>query len=269
MVNKLFKHELNSYLRVVLPMHMVLIGVALLGRFVQLFDNDSTAYNIVFWSSVVVFCVGVVACILLTLVFGIRRFYTNLFTSEGYLSFTLPVTSTQHILVKNIVAVVSQVASLIMILFATCVITLGDVCVELFKAGGYLLKFFYREFDYHTILYIVEFIIALFVALCATYMLYYACIALGQRAKKNRVAAAVGVFFIYYLIMQVLATVFIIIVSVFYEQLHIEQILEYLETHPIFTVHLALCGTIVVDSLLWLLYYAITKSTIKNKLNLE
>ena len=63
MVNKLFKHELNSYLRVVLPMHMVLIGVALLGRFVQLFDNDSTAYNIVFWSSVVVFCVGVVACI--------------------------------------------------------------------------------------------------------------------------------------------------------------------------------------------------------------
>lgn len=269
MVSKLFKHEINSYLRVVLPMHMVLIGIALLGRFVQLFDNNSTAYNIVFWSSVVAFIVGVVVCILLTLIFGIKRFYSNLFTSEGYLSFTLPVTSTQHIMVKNIVAVISQIASLVMIIIATCIITFGDVCVELFKAGGYLVKVFYQELGYHATLYIIEFIVALVVTLSATYMLYYACIAIGQTAKKNRVAAAVGVFFIYYLIVQIISTVIIIIVTVFYDQLHITMLLKYLENHPVFTCHIILCGIAVVGALLSLLYFAITKRIITKKLNLE
>ena len=269
MVSKLFKHEINSYLRVVLPMHMVLIGIALLGRFVQLFDNNSTAYNIVFWSSVVAFIVGVVVCILLTLIFGIKRFYSNLFTSEGYLSFTLPVTSTQHIMVKNIVAVISQVASLVMIIIATCIITFGDVCVELFKAGGYLVKFFYREFGYHTVLYIIEFIVALFIALSATYMLYYACIALGQRAKKNRVGAAVGVFFLYYFIIQVLGTIFIVVVNNYWKELGLDKLFDYLSEHPITTGHIVLCGIIVVSALFSLLYYTITKKTITNKLNLE
>lgn len=269
MVKKLFKHELYAYLRTILPMHMILIGIGILGRFIQLFDNNSTAYNIVFWSSVVAFIIGVVVCILLTFIFGIRRFYTNLFTHEGYLSFTLPVTSTQHIFVKNIVAVIAQISSIIMILIATCTITLGEVCAELFKALGYIIKMFYREYNQHTTLFILEFIVALTVVISTTYMLFYACIALGQRAKKNRVAAAVGIFFAYYLIIQVLATIGIIIVTVFYDQLRIEDLLLYLNNHPVFTIHLGWCGTIVISSLLNLLYFSITKSSITKKLNLE
>ena len=269
MVKNLFKHEIYAYLRVILPMHMILLGVAIIGRFIQLFDNNSTAYNIVFWSSGVAFCIGVVACIMLTLVFGIRRFYTNLFSNEGYLSFTLPVTTPQHIWVKNIVAIISQFSSLIMVLISCCVISLGDVCVEVFKAAGYLIKEFYQEFNYHTILYIIELVLALIISASAVYMLFYACIALGQRAKKNRVAAAVGIFFIYYLIMQVLATIFIIVVSVFYEQLRIDELLQYLFDHPILTNHLGNGVVIVINSIGLIIFYAITKSTIKNKLNLE
>ncbi len=269
MVKKLFKHELYAYLRTIFPMHLILAGIAILGRFVQLFENDSTAYDIVFGSSVVAYCIGVAVCILLTFVFGIRRFYTNLFTSEGYLSFTLPVTPTQHIFVKNVVAVISQLFSIVMIFIATCVITLGDVCIELFKAFGYIIKQFYIECGQHTTLYIIEIIFALIVCISTSYMLFYACIALGQRAKKNRVACAVGIFFAYYMIIQVLATVAIIIISVFYQELRIDDLLRYLYNHPILTNHLGWCGTIVISALLNLLYFAITKSSITKKLNLE
>ncbi len=269
MVKKLFKHEIYAYLRTILPMHMILIGVAILGRFVQLFDNNSTAYNIVFWSSVVAFCVGVVACVLLTLVFGIRRFYTNLFSSEGYLSFTLPVTPTQHVFVKNTVAVLAQVSSIIMILIATCFITFGDVCVEVFKAGGYLIKLLYKECGYHATLFIFEFLITAIVLIASTYMLFYACIALGQKAKKNRVAAAVGVYFIYYLIYQVIGTILIILYNVFYFKWHIDQFLTYLGNHEIFATHLFFGVVAIISILFGVLYYLITKNTITNKLNLE
>ena len=269
MVKKLFKHEIYAYLRTILPMHMILLGIAILGRFIQLFENDSVSYRIVFWSSVVAFIISVVVCIVLTLVFGIRRFYSNLFTSEGYLSFTLPVTSTQHIWVKNTVALLAQLASIIMILISCCAITFGDVCVEVFKAIGYLFKLSYTEIGYHTTLFVIEFIITLVVSIATTYMLFYACIALGQRAKKNRVAAAVGVFFIYYLIMQVISTIFIIIVAVFHEQLYIDELITYLENHPIFTNHLVFSVTTIINAIGFVIFYAITKSSIKNKLNLE
>lgn len=267
MVKRLFKHEVLSYLRTVLPMHMVLLGIALLSRIIQLFDNNSTAYEIIFWSSVVAFIVGCMVCYLLTVVFGIKRFYTNMFTSEGYLTLTLPVTPHQHILVKNVVAVLTQISSLIMILISTCVIMFGDVCIEAFKAAGYLLKLLYREYNYHASIYIFEFVVALVVYFSASYLLYYACIALGQRSKKNRVGAAVGVFFIYYLIVQVIGTTISILTTVYYE--FFEKIIRYLSKHPTFTIHLVLIAVIVISAVLSIICYAITKRTITKKLNLE
>ena len=267
MVKKLFKHEFYAYLRTILPMHLILIGIATLGRFVQLFENNSTAYRIVFVSSVVVFVVGAVVCSVLTLVFGIRRFYTNLFSHEGYLSFTLPVTPAQHIWVKNIVAVIAQLASLIMIAVATCVITLGDVCIELFKALFYIAKQAYAGTGFHAALFSIEAIILVVLAISTTYMLFYACIALGQRAKKNRVAAAVGIFLIYYFIMQALSTVGIIIATIF--ELKISEFLTYIDTHPINGIHMIFGAYIVVYAIGFTIFYLITKSTIKNRLNLE
>ncbi len=268
MVKKLFKHELYAYLRTIIPMHLILIGVALLGRIVQFFENDSTTYRIIFVSSVVAFGVGAVVCIVLTLFFGIRRFYQNLFTGEGYLSFTLPVTETQHIWVKNTVAVLSQIASLLMILLAACVITFGDVCIEVFKAGGYLLKYAHEECGFHIFLYAVEFIVVLYLALSVSFMLYYACIAIGQRAKKNRVAAAIGVYFIYYFITQVLGTIAIIIFdNIDYEV--IDKIVEWIERNPFESIHIAAGIAFVLLSIFGTICYAITKHSVSKKLNLE
>ena len=59
----------------------------------------------------------------LAVVLGVIRFYKNLFTKEGYLTFTLPVTSTQHILVKSTTAVLVQIVSIIAIMLSFYVFT--------------------------------------------------------------------------------------------------------------------------------------------------
>ena len=38
------KYELASYMRSLLPFQLILLGIALLHRFVQLFENDGDAY---------------------------------------------------------------------------------------------------------------------------------------------------------------------------------------------------------------------------------
>lgn len=190
MVKKLFKHEIQAFTRPLIPMYLVMLGVALMGRFVQLFENDSDAYAILFGSSIGVFVISAVVCLVLTVFFCIKRFYSNLFSSEGYLTLTLPVTSTHHILVKNTVAVLAQLTSIVMILLSVCVLTLGDVCIEIFKAGGYLMNVFFDAYNGHAPLLIIEAIVTILFASSASMMIYYACIAIGQRAKKNRIACS-------------------------------------------------------------------------------
>ncbi len=269
MVKKLFKHEIDAYIRTIIPMHLVLLGIALVGRFVQFFESESDAYYILFYSSTIAYAISAVACLLLTIFFCIKRFYSNLFTHEGYLSLTLPVTSTQHIMVKNTIAVLAQITSIIMIIICTCALGMGEVCIEVFKAIGYMLNIFYNTFDYHATLFIIEAIVTLVLGIAGSMMIYYACIALGQRAKKNRVACAIGVYFIYYLIYQAIGTMFIILFTVFYDAWNIEKLVQYLANHPTVSVHLYFGLFFVISSILYTIGFIITKRTMDRKLNLE
>ncbi len=269
MVKKLFKHEFDAYIRTIIPMHLVLLGVAIMGRFVQLFENESDAYKIVFGSSIAAYVITAIVCLVLTTFFCIKRFYSNLFSSEGYLSFTLPVTSSQHIMVKSIVAVLAQIASLVMIFLCTCVLTLGDVCVELFKAGGYLTNVFFDVYGIHATFFTIEFIVTLVLSLAASTMIFYACIAIGQRAKKNRVACAIGVYFIYYFIYQVIGTMCIVLVTVFYDAWNIKALMQYLSNNPIVSNHLYFGFMFVLSAVLYTIGFIITKRTMDKKLNLE
>ena len=85
------------------------------------------------------------AAFVVTAVILIQRFYKNLLGSEGYLMFTLPVTVTQHLLSKTIIAVVmialSGIAAFLSIgIFAD--MSFGTLFVDMIKgvarSGGLL-----------------------------------------------------------------------------------------------------------------------------------
>lgn len=270
MVKKLFKHEFLAVLRLWLPMQIILMAVALFGRVIQFFETDTQAYDIVFGSATVIYVLALFTSLMLTLIFGIVRFYKNLFTCEGYLSFTLPVNATQHVLVKTLVAGASMMGTVLVAFLSFMLFSAGEVFAEAMKAIGYLIKLFSSEFGVgNTIAYVIEGILFVAAYILMMYLLYYACIALGQTFKKNRVIGAVGVYFIYYAITQVFGTILVIICTFLADSGLFQAIGEFIDAQPELSVHLILCSLLLWSALFAAIYFFIIRWVIRNKLNLE
>lgn len=272
MVKKLFKHEFLSYLRIFLPIQLVVLGMALLVRILGFFENDSTAYSILLVASIVVFAITLEGGILGTFIIGIRRFYKNLFTAEGYLSLTLPVTQTQHILVKAVTAVTMQIAASLIFVVALCVATYGDLLTELILAAQYLINQVLQYINnVHLVFFIIELLLLSIIMTFSGYLLVYACVALGQTAKKHRVLLAFGIYYAYYVICQILFSVgqavFLILVETNYAWLDI--VAEFVVENPYLCGHIGLLSLLVIELAMSVVYFYITKHVLRKKLDLE
>ena len=271
MVKKLFKHEISALGRLMFPVLCAVLGVGVFARILLFFESDTTAFRIAETSTFVVLCIAVFASIFLTIIFGIVRYYKNLFSCEGYLSFTLPVTPAQHLWVKSLTAVLFETLAVIASVCAVAIALSGEPISEIWKAGTYLWGLMAEKVNTtHIILYCIEFVVLLFLVSFGNFFLYYTCITIGQTAKKNRVMWAVGVYFIYYIIMQIISTALMIFMSVFmYEIPFEEMITEMIEKHPYAFVHTILLGCIVLYIIWSALLFIVCHTIIRKKLNLE
>lgn len=271
MVGKLIKHEMNAFSRSMLPMEIILLGIAVLTRFVQIFETESRVYDIVRGSAVVVLVIAIVVSLVMSVVVSIKRFYTNMFTSEGYLTMTLPVKPVWHIVSKLTVAVISLLATLLTACVSLSIAALGDMLIEVFKAIGYLWRIFYSHCGAHSILYCVEIVICALSVMAYLFLLFYGCISIGQTAKKRRVLAAFGVYFAYYILTQILGTVIIIIVSSEPQWLMDlgYEMGKWATKHPIAAAHSLIWGITVFCGVLSAIWFLINRYVLKNRLNLE
>ena len=102
MLSKLFKHEVKAISRFAWPMlggiilACILVGIS----FGTMSHIDNTGASAVTGISSVLLIFGIIIAQVVFEVLILVRFYTNLMTDEGYLSFTLPVTATEHICAK-------------------------------------------------------------------------------------------------------------------------------------------------------------------------
>ena len=269
MVRKLFKYEIKSYLRILLPINLIILAVAVFGRIIQFFESDSTVYDIVFGSSMFGLFAGAAVLLVMTVIVVIVRFYKNLFTSEGYLSFTLPVTESQHIAVKLITALLFEFFAVVTLILSAAIMTSGETLVEIIKAIAYLLKSLMGEIGAHLPIYIIE--IALLILASAVYniLLYYTCICIGQRAKKNRIFIAVLVYFAYYAIVQIISTVAVIVAALSASTGIYETLLSWIIDYPFTFMHALFGISIAVMAGMCIVWFFITRSTMQNRLNLE
>ena len=157
MVNKLFKHEINSYLRILIPTNIIVLAIAVFTRIFMVFRTDSLVSDVISYSVIVMLVLATCAGETVAFILGIKRFYQNLFTKEGYLTFTLPVSVTQHLWVKLLVAIMFQLISFVVAALAFCIATSGELLYEIIDAAKYLINelYLYTE-DIHVNFYIVE-----------------------------------------------------------------------------------------------------------------
>ncbi len=269
MVKKLFKHECFALGRVLLLVQGILLAVALSTRVIQFFEADHFAYNMVLVLAVIVLVIANLVNLMAPLVMGVVRYYKNLFTAEGYLSFTLPVTPAQHLFVKLSATLVFQLLAVCVSLVSVVIATAGEVLSEIGLAVQYLLNHLNIVAQGHTVLFVIEWIVLCAVVFLSQLLLYYGCISIGQLSrKKNRVLAAVGVYFGYYVIVQIISTVFTIVMGIISDNM---EIADYVSTaqETIAAIHIGLCGLIVWTLIVSAVYFLISHTIMRKKLNLE
>ena len=103
---KLLKYEWKACARICLPLYGVLILMSFVTHLLYSIPQNSTFGFMLPAISSMLYMGVMMAAFVVTAVILIQRFYKNLLGSEGYLMFTLPVTVSQHLFSKTIIAVV-------------------------------------------------------------------------------------------------------------------------------------------------------------------
>ena len=269
MVKKLFKHEIRALGRVLFPTYGIMLAIGVFTRLLSAVEFDHTLYDIAFGSAQFFFFAAAAASILLTLGMVVVRFYRHLFTTEGYLSFTLPVTATQHLWVKLITGTLFQVISVLAVVLSGAVAIKLELLVEIVKVILYYVSEITQSpVGWHFWAWLAEGIITLPVALASSLLLYYTCMTVGQLAKKNRILLAVGVYMIFYTVTQVLMTILIGILSLT-ANMWSEPLVAFIEANPYTFVHICFAATFVL-SLLWCaVLFLVCRFILNRRLNLE
>lgn len=269
MVRKLYKHEILAWLRVLCIIFGIVLAVSVLHRVIQIFENDSLYYSIINGSASFMYGMALLVCIMAPVVFGVVRFYKNLFTGEGYLTFTLPVRAADHLWVKLWTAVGFSVVSGIVCVISVLIITAGDVFTEICKAVAYLLKMIPEKMTGHAVVYCLEMLALLVVSTAGSFLLYDTCICIGQLFRKNRILAAVGVYFGFSVVKQILSTLLGVVLAVLEASGSMDGIYTFIETHVAEAAHIFLCGSTVATAVFALLCWLVCHFIIRKKLNLE
>ena len=195
MLGKLMKYDLRSGIR---TFSLIWIGLALLGaingltiRFVLAGDTQSGLVSFVFGVLPMILLVALyVAMGIFVLVFIIDRFYKGLLGNEGYLMFTLPVTSAAHIASKALTSMIFSVASAIVALLSGVLLmavltplNFSDVAQAFQEAGRYLRV---NPLPAGTGWLIAEVAVYMLIGAAVTILQIYTAISIGHLAKKNR-----------------------------------------------------------------------------------
>lgn len=269
MVKKLFKHEYLAWLRIMPLIFGITLVVSGMLRLLMVFEHDSIYYNIVLGSAVFVFVVAVIATLISPFIFAIVRFYKNMFTGEGYLTHTLPVTAGNHLWTKLLTAISFDVAAVLVVMLSVLIVTSGEVLEEIWKAAGYLFAQIPQKYVGHVWAWVAEYGVLMLLAAASSHLTIYLCICLGQLFRKNRVLAAVGVYFGLYMISQVISTVITIMFTFMGVSGVWEELLKWIEKNPVETIHIFFAGGIVLTAIGAALYFLICHTVIRKKLNLE
>lgn len=271
MVKKLIRHEFIYYVRTFSIFLPIVLAIGIMTRVFFLFDaaNNFVAEIAQLSSSAMLF---VASCALLVMssIISITRFYKNMYSAEGYLTFTLPVTNSQHVLVKLLAAVSCQGVSVLTIAASVAIALSGERLKTLLQSISIIIDPLASGLGAVNVVFLaIEAIVMLIVSSASTLLLFYACITIGQTAKKNRVLMAVITYFIYYMASQALGTVVVMIIVALGSSGVLDNIMIWTDYHYVATRHIYFCTSILVSAALSAAFYFVTLRVMNKKLNLE
>lgn len=206
MLGKLIKHEWKAVSKVLITIHISLLLMAVLGKIMLSIEVLKKAWPL--WSALLfIYVISVIAVGIGTHIYLAVRFYKNMYTDEGYLSFTLPVKPWEHIFSKTLI-------SSFWILMDGVIIVASILILVMYQGMGREFLNGWNEFVAELgvqglggVWLIIRGIFTGLLALISTPLTYYFSISIGQLFNSHKMLASVVSFFITINVIQVISTV--------------------------------------------------------------
>ena len=196
MVRKLMKHELKALFRVLLYLGIVVVIFCCIGRL--LIATDPHGYIGIIFSVIAIYLSLIVFCA--AYISSIVQFSRSMFTGEGYMTFSLPVTPTQLITSKMLSAIIASLFGLA-VCAVCCAITLTAVPAstwdQIIDSFGQIWDDIYAYFQSDPFL-IVELVLILLCAVPMGLLLIYLVISVGQlfTAHRKMITFSIAIVFL-------------------------------------------------------------------------
>lgn len=217
---------------------------------------------------IILYIMIIVAGSFATSIVVVVRFYKNLFSEQGYLTRTLPVTSGQHLLAKTISGSIWSMINVIVTMLSMLIVLGTPFIIENLKADSFSIREEfgligpYASISWKTI--ILFFIGMMLISSVSNIVTYYASVAFGQLIPNHRVLGAIAAYFVISTVISILSLIALALSGLLGASINPSADfvgIEYLFSSLKMSVILALiCGIILYMATYWIM---------KKKVNLD
>ncbi|MDE6314664.1 MAG: hypothetical protein K2M46_13795 [Lachnospiraceae bacterium] len=206
MLGKLIKHEWKAVAKILGFLHLALIGMAVLGKILVSIDFIEEL-DFIRGGLLLVYIISVMAIGIGTHIFLAMRFYKNMYTDEGYLSFTLPVKPWQHLISKLLVAAAWIVIDVIAIVISVFILVMYQgMWQEMADSLGTITENS-QEITWKPLVIGVETLLEAFFGMIMTILMYYFSISVGQLFKTHKLLASVVIFVVTFNVLRIISVI--------------------------------------------------------------
>ena len=177
MLGKLLKHEWKATARRYGLFYLILTSITLFTAIIHAIPVENFLFSMGENAVMVLYIVSLLAVIFCSTGMAIVRFYKNMVSDEGYLTFTLPAKVGQLVFAKFLVAFVWQLITVIL-----CVVgyvELGKFCDEILNVIDQFGSM------------IPVFVVMIMLSMMYQLMIFYLSIAIGQRFGTYKILASI------------------------------------------------------------------------------
>ena len=268
MLIKLLKHEFRATARIMGPLYLILLAVALGFNFsARLMDTSNVVLNVLAALVILAYVAAIIGVFIVSFILMLQRFYKNLLGDEGYIMFTLPASVHQHVWSKLIVSAVWFIATGVVVILSAFVAADVSFFTDLLDVFPKLFEQLNAYYAFNGTAFLLEFL-ALMLAACMSFSLqFYAALAVGHSFANHKMALSVLFFFVFQFVMQLISGTLLVML----DQGPLQSLLSGLNFHVsgMPAIHIAMLLMIAMTVIYGAVFYIVTTITLKKRLNLE
>lgn len=255
MLLKLMKYDLKSILKKMVFYYVSLLILAAVSKVLILIFSD-TKFSVISVLPTALFFIGLYACLFVTMIISMIRYYKNMLSDEGYLTHTLPVKRHTILFSKMISTLIVEIISILVI--ALCGFLYSPTAVKLFISEIFV-ALNLINYDFSTIFLVILIIFEIILVGVSQLTLVALCLSIGACFDKNKLLMSFVFYMIIHIVVQIIAGTI----------LSISILLVLQGRGGIFSLYSVLTTYIVVTIIYITLTYFVNLVILKNRLNLQ